>query len=190
MRAYLRLDPHLPEHKAGYSDGAFRAFVEILCLGEQQPTRGAFKSERLLRVLLERRARWIRFLIAGGDLIVAADGQLYIDGWREWQEGDVTVPERMRRLRSRKNVTGVTPAPVTNGAPVDVTLRLAEAVGGKQSGERADRNGADGNPRTSDDPADAGLVVKLRRSAGSKNQQIAAHARHRLETMGVPLEGG
>lgn len=118
MRAYLRLDPHLADKKADYPDGAHRAFVDTLCFAEQQPQRGYFRNEKLLRVLLEKRARWIAFLIEKGDLVVESDGRLYVDGWREWQEGDHTVPERMARLRARKgqNDTGGDTAPVTVGS--------------------------------------------------------------------------
>ena len=35
-RAYLRLDPGFAERKAHYSDGAFRALVEVLCLADEQ----------------------------------------------------------------------------------------------------------------------------------------------------------
>lgn len=101
-RAYLRLDPLLQEHKGSYPDGALATFVLVLCLAEQQPKRGTFRNERILRALLDKRGRWIRFLIEHEDLVVQDNGSLYVDGWQEWQEGDVTVPERMRRLRARK----------------------------------------------------------------------------------------
>src|SRR5688500_10843993 len=101
MRAYLRLDPHLADHKAAYPDGAFRAFIECLIFAEPQPKRGRFRNERLLRVLLEKRGRWVPYLISHGDLMHSGTGdELYVDGWDEWQEGDVTVPERMKRLRN------------------------------------------------------------------------------------------
>src|SRR6266566_4353632 len=109
-RAYLRLDPNLPDHKESYPDGALASFVLTLCLADQQSPRGRFKSERLLRVLLGKRGRWVPFLLQKRDLILQKDGRIYVDGWDEWQEGDVTVPERMARLRARKDVTnGVTP---------------------------------------------------------------------------------
>lgn len=114
-RAYLRLDPHLADRKATYPDGAFRAFVECLCFAVQQPERGYFRNEKLLRVMLEKRARWVPFLIEHDDLIRQPDGRIYLDGWKEWQEGDVTVPERMQRLRNRKQgVTDDVTPPVTS----------------------------------------------------------------------------
>ena len=146
MRAYLRLDPNLADKKAPYPDGAFRAFVEVLCFAEQQPARGYFRNDRLLRVLLEKRAKWVPFLIANGDLRVETDGRLYVETWLEWQEGDVTVPERMARLRARKasHVTeAVTLAVTLADTPPGVTdpssgKRLA--VSGKRLAEVAHRN--------------------------------------------------
>ena len=140
MRAYLRLDPNLPDHKSSYPDGALAAFVLTLCLAEQQPTRGVFKNRKLLAVLLERRSRWIRYLIDHDDLVEREDGKLYVDGWSEWQEGDHTVPDRMRRLRNRKAgavTPGVTPA-VTVGVTGEVTPTGVSALssgGGKRLAE-------------------------------------------------------
>lgn len=131
MRAYLRLDPNLRRQKRDYPDGAFRAFVELLCASEAQPTRGRFESTALLKALLGPRGRWIGYLIEHGDL--AEDGEeLVVVGWTDWQEGDITVPERMARLRAKKagRTPPVTP-PVTVPDTVPVTTpRLAEAVSG------------------------------------------------------------
>lgn len=204
-RAYLKLDPNLPDHKGAYPDGAIAAFVFVLCLAAQQPRRGYFRSEKLLRVLLERRARWIRFLLERRDLIAQDDGSLYVDGWKEWQEGDLTVPERMARLRARRAKLAVSPdtpgtvspdtAPDTVG---DVTQRQrrTENDGTKTENGAPSRapsrvNGPAPLPETlrePDDPNDAELVADLRRWATSKDQQIARHNRERLERMGLPLE--
>jgi hypothetical protein len=105
-RAYLRLDPRFDERKSHYPDGAYRALVACLCLAELQPDRGRFRSMAFLRALLERRGRWVPYLIEQGDLVTLPDGRLYIDGWDEWQEGDVTVKERMDRLRRRRRRDG------------------------------------------------------------------------------------
>lgn len=139
-RAYLRLDPGFFERKAidqGYPLPAVSALVGCLCLGDSQPTRGTFRDEKVLRTLLGPAGRWVSFLLERGDLV--RDGsRIVVDGWKEWQEGDLTVAERMVRLRNRKR----------NGAVTDgVTGRLAEAVateryesgGGAQS--RAPRMG-------------------------------------------------
>ncbi len=131
MRAYLRLDPNFADKKIGYPDGAHRAYIDTLCFAEQQPLRGRFRNRKLLAVLLEKRARWIPYLIEHRDLTEFKDGSLYLDGWDEWQEGDVTVTERMKRLRLRRE--GVTPTDtpaVTVGTVTVPSERLA--VGGKR----------------------------------------------------------
>jgi hypothetical protein len=138
MRAYLRLDPNAAEKKEDYPDGAFRAFIECLCLAEQQPKRGRFRNKRLLAVLLERRSRWIKYLIERGDLVELASGALYVDGWDEWQEGDVTVSERMRRLRSRRRDVTPTDTPTVTVPTVTPPYsgggrHKAEAVGAAPS---------------------------------------------------------
>lgn len=144
MRAYLRVDPNLPEQKADYPDGAYRAFVDTLCLAEQQPKRGRFRNRRLLAVLLEKRARWITYLVEHGDLIELPSGALYVDGWDEWQEGDVTVSERMRRLRSRRR--DVTP-PDTPAVTVPTVTRPYSGGGGgstSRGGDAAPSRAANG----------------------------------------------
>lgn len=118
LRAYLRLDPQLADSKADYPDGAFRAFVETLCWAEQQPSRGVFRNRKLLAVLLEKRARWIQYLLDHDDLILMPTGHLVVEGWVEWQEGDWKVAERMRRVRSRDKSTNGT---VTDDTPENVT---------------------------------------------------------------------
>ena len=135
-RAYIRLATDLPDRKRDYPDGAFRAFVTILALADGQPLRGQFHNTGVLRAYLGRLARWVPYLESEGDLQVAPDGQVYVVGWAEWQEGDLTVAERMRRLRARRN--GVT-APVTD--PVtdpNVTSRIGRGIGISRG--TADRN--------------------------------------------------
>ena len=105
-RAYLRLDPATFERKAiqqGYSPSEFAAFVGVLCLAEAQPERGRFRDERLLRALLGKLGRLVPDLLTRGDLVVQPDGRLYVDGWDEWQEGDLTVKDRMARMRGRQH---------------------------------------------------------------------------------------
>lgn len=147
-RAYLRIDPAFFERKAltqGYPAGVFSALVGTLCLAEHQPERGRFRSERLLRALLEDYGRHVPELIRRGDLVRLEDGRLYVDGWDEWQEGDWKVGERVARIRSRPRngaapVTVKTTAYVTPDVTVPVTVdetaaRLSVidsvAVGGK-----------------------------------------------------------
>jgi hypothetical protein len=142
MRAYLRLDPHLADKKADYPDGAHRAFVDTLCFAEHQPMRGRFRNQKLLAVLLAKRARWIPYLIEHGDLVPMPDGKLYVDGWDEWQEGDVTVPERMKRLRSRQR--GVTPTDTPTVTATVTAARVTVPSSGGVSGRREAVSGGGG----------------------------------------------
>lgn len=151
-RAYLRLDPRFDERKADYPDGAYRALIATLCLAETQPDRGRFRSIGFLKALLERRGRWAKYLLEHGDVVVLDDGRVYVDGWDEWQEGDVTVRERVQRIRNRRRGNGsrsgrsnglarppVTPD-VTVGDTPDDTARRSKLVipriesGAEQSG--------------------------------------------------------
>jgi hypothetical protein len=158
MRAYLRLDPNLRKQKRDYPDGAFRAFVETLCAAETQPQRGRFESRAVLRALLGPRARWITYLWEHGDLAWEDDGVLVVTGWDDWQEGDVTVPERMARLRAKKagKVTPTDTVPVTAPVTPYVTpARLAVAVSGKRIAKAQAE--ADDRARPSTEPVDAVL---------------------------------
>lgn len=130
MRAYLRLDPKLRRQKWDYPDGAFRAFVEMLCASESQPVRGRFESRELVKAMLGPRRRWIGYLLEHGDL--GQEGEEFVViGWQDWQEGDITVPERMARLRAKKaGAALVTPADTPDDTAPDTPARIAEAVGG------------------------------------------------------------
>lgn len=148
MRAYLRLDPNLADNKVGYPDGAFRAFVEVLCFAEQQHPRGVFRSRRLLAVLLDKRARWITYLLEQADLVEMPTGQLVVEGWQEWQEGDWKVYERVERIRKRERrvrtagtVTPDTVATVTDDTEGTVISPLSGGgkPRGKQIAEAGDR---------------------------------------------------
>lgn len=132
-RAYLRLDPDFFMRKVvedGYPPAMAMALVAAFCLAESQPERGRFASERLLRLLLEEPkdgtrtglGRWVAKLIDKGDLVKTDDGTVYVDGWDEWQEGDVTVRERMSRVRGRRKQG--TPSTVTNDTPRTVTTTV------------------------------------------------------------------
>jgi hypothetical protein len=214
-RAYLRLDPHafdrkvhgLDEHGERlrgwkpYAPDTWGAFIAVLCLADMQPERGTFRSDRLLRELLRgsdglgaRFARQVPELIARGDLVAKANGRLRVDGWDTWQEGDLTVHERMRRYRAAKR--NGTEAEVTEGTVTNVTVdvtadrrarvgrgRSAEAVGGKRLAEavggalsRAERSMTD-DERTS-------AVAENRELLGSPDdliQRAALRALRRLD---------
>ena len=92
-----------------YPADAIVAFYGMLELAEEQPRRGHFESERLLRTLLEgpkglgrRYARQVPFLVAHGDVVRTDDGGLDVEGWDLLQEGDVTIVDRVARFRARK----------------------------------------------------------------------------------------
>jgi hypothetical protein len=129
-RAYLRLDPALATRKEHYPDGALAAFVLTLCHAESQMTRGSFRTERILRAFLGKRARWVPYLLQAGDLIRRADGSIYVDGWAEWQEGDLTVGERVARLRARRRRQRADVTPITGGSVTGETVpETALAIG-------------------------------------------------------------
>jgi hypothetical protein len=73
--------------------------VALLCAANRQPQRGYFKSGEIARSALGRAL--VARSVARGDLRANGSGY-YVDGWREWQEEDITVGERMRRLRERR----------------------------------------------------------------------------------------
>lgn len=103
-RVYLRLSPSLVRDKEakGYTDAQIAGFVRLLCEAGQVDPRGRFRNAKVLRAFMGRQAGLVRIFIERGDLIANPDGSLYVEGWDEWQEGDLTVPERVRRLRSRR----------------------------------------------------------------------------------------
>lgn len=108
-RAYLRFDPRLFEKKVveqGYPLPLFAAFVGTICEAEHQPVRGSFRNDRVLRALLGPAARFVPELIARGDLVSHQGGSLTVDGWEQWQEGDMPVPTRLAAIRNRARAEG------------------------------------------------------------------------------------
>lgn len=92
-RAYLRMSPNLDQHP---DPGGM---VILICAANRQPQRGRFRDrETLARILGPARLR--RFLDRQD--IVLLGGWYYVEGWDEWQEGDLTVGERQARIRNRK----------------------------------------------------------------------------------------
>lgn len=108
MKAYLRFDPLTDERKAGYTDAQFRAFFNLICAAGRQNPRGRFRNIAQVKGLLGRHARHVPFLVSEGDLVTLGDGTVYVDGWDHWQEGDLSVADRMAALRNRRRNGGVT----------------------------------------------------------------------------------
>lgn len=138
MRAYHRVDPLMDERKGHYSPAQFGAFLKIQLLAGRQTRRGWFRSVAALKGMLPGSyLKHLAFLIAEGDLI-EQEGQLYVDGWEEWQEGDLTVGDRMARLRNRRRnatvTSTVTPA-VTQPSPTAIGVGISSSVGVSGSNE-------------------------------------------------------
>ena len=192
-RAYVRVDPGFYERKAlaqGYPLGAVAALVGCFCLGESQPTRGSFRDRRVLGVLLGPGARWIPYLLEHGDLVEREElPRLYIDGWHEWQEGDLTVPERMARMRAKKgkrvtpSVTPEVTAPVT--PPVTASRLtgsvIAEAEAQDNSGGGAPYNGA--AMRSMSDDQRTAAVADNRRLLSSDQVEVQRAALRSLKRL-------
>ena len=122
MRAYHRVDPLMDERKSHYTAAELGAYLKVQLLAGRQTRRGTFRSVAALRGALPAGyVRYLQFLIDEGDLVVRTDGTVYVDGWDEWQEGDLTVRDRMARLRDRKRNDTVTDT-VTPSVTSTVTL--------------------------------------------------------------------
>ena len=107
-RAYLRIDPNIDQHPDPLS------MIRAMCAAARQPMRGRFRDPRILERTVGRRQ--YRDMVQRGDVVPAEPGPgVYLEGWDEWQEGDWTVAERMRRMRARrtsKRRAGVSPVTV------------------------------------------------------------------------------
>jgi len=101
-KAYLRLDPNLDQT---HPDPG--AMVKLLCAAARQPQRGRFKSRAVLDNILGRASA--KRALERHDVVPLPDGRLYVDGWDDWQEGDMTVAERQARIRARRAGGAVEP---------------------------------------------------------------------------------
>jgi hypothetical protein len=107
-RAYHRVDPLMDERKSDYTPAQFGAFLKVQLVAGRQKRRGWFRSLVALRGTLPAAyARHVQFMVDEGDLEVHEDGSVYVDGWDQWQEGDLTVKDRMAALRNRRRNNGV-----------------------------------------------------------------------------------
>jgi len=107
------MSPDLDQHPDPLS------MVKAMCAAARQPDRGRFRHPEVLERAVGKRQ--YRAMVERGDVVPANPG-VYLDGWDEWQEGDHTVAERMKRMRDRRKRRGnarVTPPP--SPARIDVT---------------------------------------------------------------------
>lgn len=114
-RAYLRVDPNIDQ---AYPE-LRNTFVGLLCSAARQTERGRYRSLAIAEQLHSR--AFIARSLRRGDLVLLGDGRLYIPGWDEWQEGDLTVAERMRRMRGRRRSGRDTVTPQASHERNDVT---------------------------------------------------------------------
>lgn len=120
-RAYLRIDPNIDQHPDP------KAMILAMCAAARQPERGRFREASVLQRAVGSRS--YRLMVERGDVVPSNPGPgVYLDGWDEWQEGDHTVAERMRRMRDkrkRKRVSGATPpaSPARNDVTTDAVAK-------------------------------------------------------------------
>jgi hypothetical protein len=113
-RAYLRMSPNLDQHPDPLG------MVLLLCAAARQPTRGLFKDRRVLERVVGRKR--VKEMLERRDVVEVSAGY-YVEGWEEWQEGDMTVAERMRRMRARKrHPVTPQPSPRRNGVTTDAVV--------------------------------------------------------------------
>lgn len=138
MRAYHRVDPLMDERKGHYTPAQFGAFLKVQLLSGRQMQRGRFRSLEAVRALLPASyVRHVDFLLAQGDLVVQDDGTVYVDGYDEWQEGDLTVKDRMARLRNRRRneaVTSYVTSTVTEAYPTANAHAIANVTSSEEGG--------------------------------------------------------
>lgn len=166
VRAYHRVDPLMDERKGHYSPAQLGAFLKVQLVAGRQTRRGSFRSVAALRSLLPSAyVRHVDFLIAEGDLEVRDDGTVYVDGWNEWQEGDLTVGDRMKALRNRRRNATVT-ATVTPPSPTAIrsSVGIGVGIGGDSDESPATRERLDGR-------ADLEAFLLIRRRAPTPKQR-------------------
>jgi hypothetical protein len=176
MKAYLRIDPLIDERKSHYMPAQLGAFVKVLALSSRQGQRGRFRSIKALTGALPAAyGKHVAFLIEQGDLIEQPDGSLYFDGYDEWQEGDVTVGERMARLRNRKRNNGVTS---DAAEPSPTATRSSVGVGVSTDAERGSDEPLSLRARAIDDDGPDDDVTRLQKLAESLTGTPYGFPRH------------
>ncbi len=145
----------MDERKSHYNPGQFGAYLKVQLVSGRQTRRGWFRSLDALRGALPAAyVRHVAFLLSEGDLVVDLTGAVYVDGWEEWQEGDLTVGERMSRLRNRRRngtVTGGVTPTVTQPSPPAIGVGIGVGVSTDEGSTRpSTSSGARANGRHAD----------------------------------------
>jgi hypothetical protein len=113
------------------------AMVRAMCAAARQPQRGRFREPAVLERAVGRKA--YRVLVERGDVVPAVPGPgVYLEGWDELQEGDMTVAERMRRYRKRKRDAKVTHRSSPQRNAVTTTAVDNSVVGTSQASDVGD----------------------------------------------------
>jgi hypothetical protein len=188
-RAYLRIDPNLDLTQ---SDPG--AFIRLLCAAARQPDRGRFRDLGLLQRAVGK-ARTSVFL-GRSDVVKLDDGRYYVEGWDEWQEGDWTVSERMRRMRHRRALRygGVTPTPLperdidTLAPTLSVTTDAVSSTSTVEGTSHGDGDGdgvapipppSGGSPRANGtNPRALAAEISRRANAAEAERKARRKARH------------
>lgn len=171
MRAYHRVDPLMDERKGHYTPAQLGAFMKVQLVAGRQSRRGWFRSADALRAILPTAyVRHVDFLVTEGDL-VPLDGGIYIDGWNEWQEGDLTVSDRMTRLRNRKRngaVTSTVTPTVTEPSPTAIRSSVGVSVSGAIAPSTREPDRAD---------VEAFLAVRMRLPSSAQQRLMDDYVR-------------
>lgn len=180
-KAYLRISPDLDQHEDP------EAMVLLICAANRQTPRGRFKSRAIVERVIGRK----RFAecVRRSDLVRIADGAWYLDGWDEWQEGDHTVGERMRRLRAKRAAShsrnGVTDEPSPSDDPPEGSQpsHARNAVTTRRLGVKASRR--QGASSVEDRYPDVGSLVHI----GEAGRRLASSLRPVREFVDDPTRG-
>lgn len=179
-RAYLRIDPNLDQHPDPLG------MVLLLCAGARQAERGHFKDRAV--VVRAIGAARTKTLIARDDIVELPDGRWYIEGWDEWQEGDHTVAERMKRMRARRAKRHNTVSPVTVPASpprIGVTTDAVreELLGVSPSGDGDEYSPPPQVGRRKDGTNPRALGTNARANGHSPRQEREAQKRGGLQSL-------
>lgn len=144
-RAYLRIDPNLDAHPDQ------DAMLTLILFGNRCSERGRFRSLSMIEKILGKKR--LKACLDRKDLIPISGGRYYVSGWDEWQEGDLTVGERMGRVRRRRSMSekDLEEDDRNGGVTNTVTEPSPERITGRNSSSEAltltlDVDGTDINP--------------------------------------------